>query len=275
MPELADHRPQWQPGYDVRLEWGLQGGLAISQGADIAVIVDVLSFTTAVSVAVDRGAEVFPYRWQDPSAREFARRHDAVLAVGRSAAAAAGTDAVSLSPVSIRDAARLARLVLPSPNGSALAADLAAAGVTVVAACLRNRAAVARWLAGQRTLAGTAPVIAVIAAGERWPDGSLRPAVEDLWGAGALIAALAACSPTLPAGSHLAVSPEARAAAGAFNAAQADLPAALLACASGRELAGLGFAEDVWIAGELDASTSVPLLAGGRFADARHARPGG
>ena len=53
----------------VRLEWGQLGAAAICQAAGYAVIVDVLSFTTTLSVAVDAGAEVFPYPWQDRSAR--------------------------------------------------------------------------------------------------------------------------------------------------------------------------------------------------------------
>ena len=39
------------------------------------------------------------------------------------------------------------RLVLPSPNGSSICFGLADSGLTVVGASLRNRAAVARWLA--------------------------------------------------------------------------------------------------------------------------------
>lgn len=90
-----------------------------------------------------------------------------------------------------------ARLVLPSPNGSAIAS--ATAG-TVVAACLRNATAVARWLGFRLADSGTA--VTVIAAGERWPDGSLRPALEDLLGAGALLSALCA-------GTGISASPEA------------------------------------------------------------------
>ncbi len=250
------------------MDWGLQGAVAVSHGADVAVIVDVLSFSTAVSVAVDRGAQVFPYRWSDPSAQDFARRHDAVLAASRPHAAQAGERGhVSLSPVSIRAAAGLSRLVLPSPNGSALAADLARAGVPVVAACFRNRAAVACWLASQCTSAGTWPVIAVIAAGERWPDGSLRPAVEDLWGAGAVISALAACAARPPARHNDALlSPEAAAAATAYEVVGADLAPALRGCPSELELSGRGFGADVTIAAELDASIAVPLLTSGYFA---------
>ena len=163
----------------VGFDWGLDGASAIVEGRDVAVVVDVPSFTTTLSVAADRGVVVLPYRWRDDGAGEYARRHDAVLAVSRAAEAMTGQ--VSLSPASVRAHPHPpARLVLPSPNGSSIAHQLGDSGVVVVAACLRNASAVAAWLdrrpGGER--------IAVIAAGERWPKGGLRPAVEDGWGAG-------------------------------------------------------------------------------------------
>jgi 2-phosphosulfolactate phosphatase len=257
-----------QGEFAVRMEWGVTGAEKVSSGADYTVIVDVLSFTTTLSVALDCDVEVFPYPWRDSSAQDFARRHDAVLAVGRSVAARDSDrqPLVSLSPASIRAATGLQRIVLPSPNGSALASRLASSGSTVVGACLRNRIAVAQWLAtrwlrSQRGDGTPSPVVAIVAAGERWPDGSLRPATEDLWGAGAVIAALDCRGMT-------GLSPEARSAAGAWHAVEATLGAALAGCSSGLELASAGYAVDVEIAAELDASACVPLLSGGRFADA-------
>ena len=44
----------------------------------------------------------------------------------------------------------------------------------VLGACLRNRLAIARWLADRVHAGQRPPVIAIIAAGERWPDDSLR-----------------------------------------------------------------------------------------------------
>jgi len=263
-----------QREFGVRMEWGLRGAEKVSLGADYTVIIDVLSFTTTVSVALDYGVEVFPYPWHEASAQEFARRHEAVLAVGRSVAARdAGQPLVSLSPASVRSATGLRRIVMPSPNGSALASHLSSSGGTILGACLRNRTAVAQWLAAQwlatqslatQRLASQrtpSPVVAIVAAGERWPDGTLRPAAEDLWGAGAVIAALASLGMT-------GASPEARSAAGAWHAVEATLGAALASCSSGLELASAGYAVDVEIAAELDASACVPLLSGGRFADA-------
>ncbi|MDQ0904765.1 phosphosulfolactate phosphohydrolase-like enzyme [Streptomyces canus] len=126
----------------------------------------------------------------------------------------------------------------------------------VVAGALRNATAAAHWLVGQGYGTADRPV-AVIASGERWPDGSLRPAMEDLLGAGAIVAALhERLSDTL--------SPEAAVAAASFQATS-DVSAAVAASSSGRELIGGGFAEDVVVAAELDACTAVPVLIEGAF----------
>jgi 2-phosphosulfolactate phosphatase len=246
-----------QSGHRVRFDWGPEGADAVGPGAAYVAVVDVLSFTTTLTVAVERGIAVLPYRWRDASAAEVARAHDATLAVGRSAA---GPGAVSLSPATVLRSTGVRRLVLPSPNGSTVAARLAATGVTVVGVSLRNAAAAAAWV---RRHAGDRPV-AVVAAGERWADGPLRPAVEDLWGAGAFIAAL---------GGHGA-SPEARAAAAAYRDVATDLPAALADCASGRELIGNGYPGDVAVAAAGADSAAVPVLSGGWFTDHAAGPPG-
>lgn len=250
----------------VRFDWGLTGALALAeQPGTAAVVVDVLSFSTAVSVACDAGVETFPFRWRDDRAAEFASAHGAQLAAGRR------DGGLSLSPGSIRawaanrnqpgagdSAPPPSRLVLPSPNGSSICFALGERGGPVLAGCLRNAAAVAGRLAPELT-AGRLPAIAVVAAGERWPDGELRPAVEDLWGAGAVLARLRTLLP------ETLFSPEASAAVAAFEAAEAKLGLLLQDCASGIELTENGFAEDVAIAAELDASTTAPVLHAGGF----------
>lgn len=240
-----------QHDHRVRLEWGPTGGAAVARGADVTVVVDVLSFTTSVSVAVGRGITVFPFRWNDGRAADFAREHDANLALQRQDAGWR-PGSVSLSPQSLQRATGIERLVLPSPNGSTICAALARQDVTVVAACLRNAGAVAEWLAPRLAEGG---VVAVVPAGERWPDGTLRPAVEDLWGAGAVVAGL---DPAL-------LSPEARLAGVAFDAFRARPLEHLLGCASGRELVAKGFEPDVAIAGRLATSDVVPVMDAGAF----------
>jgi 2-phosphosulfolactate phosphatase len=60
--------PYAQRDHRVRLEWGPVGAAETAPHATYAVVVDVLSFTTTLSVAMDLGAEVLPYRWNDESA---------------------------------------------------------------------------------------------------------------------------------------------------------------------------------------------------------------
>jgi 2-phosphosulfolactate phosphatase len=155
---------------------------------------------------------------------------------------------LTLSPESLAAVAAGTRLVLPSPNGSELSFAAARLG-QVFAGSLRNAACVAARLTG---LPGP---IAVIAAGERWPDGSLRPAVEDLIGAGAIVAKLRG-----------KLSPEAALARAAFERVEKALERTLLDCASGRELVERGFPNDVALAAELDASPVAPKLEGDAFA---------
>lgn len=239
------------------MDWGLTGAEAIGATCDVAVVVDVLSFTTTLTIAADRGVVVFPYPWRDDRGERFAAEQDAALAVGRSQATAGQ---VSLSPRSVRAASSLRRLVLPSPNGSTISFRLAQKTTEVIGVSLRNRRAAADWLVARRAQNPTLRV-AVIAAGEHWPDQNLRPAVEDLWGAGALIDVLRTAG-------WSAISPEAHAAAAAFRIVANDLEPSLSNCASGQELIDVGYADDVRTAAELDDSRSVPLLLGNAFSPA-------
>ena len=229
-----------QREYDVRFDWGAEGVAACA--GDLVVVVDVLRFTTAVEAAAGHGLAVHPYRWKDSTAPSFARSVGAVLADGRD------PSGPSLSSASLLALPSPGSVVLPSPNGSTCALLAAETGATVAAACLRNARAVARWAAS----AGSA--VTVIACGERWPDGSLRPAMEDLLGAGAVVASLTGrCSP------------EAEAAMGAFRDMATSLPVALRGCASGRELIERGWLQDVDYAAAVDVSEVVPVMSRGVF----------
>ena len=73
-----------QAEFDLRCEWGLGGLRALGPASDVVVVVDILSFSTAVDVAVANGASVLPYRWKDGSAQEFAQARGAILASQRS-----------------------------------------------------------------------------------------------------------------------------------------------------------------------------------------------
>lgn len=244
-----------QTHYGVRFDWGPIGATTLAPDSACLVIVDVLSFTTAVTVAVQNGTHVYPYPWRDDTAAAFAAQKQAALAVGRRAANPASP--WSLSPAALQRAPFTPRLVLPSPNGSAIAA--AVDGVPVVAGCLRNAAATGHWLTKQGWGTVERP-ITVIAAGERWNDDTLRPALEDLLGAGAIIAALHQQQAGPP-------SPEASAARACFQGI-ANVASAIRACASGQELISSGFTHDVRIATEINSSEAVPVLTDAGFATA-------
>jgi 2-phosphosulfolactate phosphatase len=155
-----------------------------------------------------------------------------------------------------------------STNGADVAA--AAGDALVLVGSLRNAAAVARAVQTVQERRQQRTSVAVIAAGERDAAGSLRFAVEDQLGAGAVIAAL-----TDLGLDHTA--PEAAVAAEGFRALKRALRHLLIASGSGRELE-IGVAStarmaqsgispaSVVDAAVLDATDVVPALREGVFA---------
>ena len=73
-----------QAEFNVAFEWGASGAAELVLPGDTLVVVDVLSFTTSVSVVVDRGTAVYPAVWRDERAGVLAASVDAELAVARS-----------------------------------------------------------------------------------------------------------------------------------------------------------------------------------------------
>jgi 2-phosphosulfolactate phosphatase len=224
--------------------WSLPGVLALREHVAVLVIVDVLSFSTAVDIAVSRGACVLPVLpGPDDELRAVAEEAGALLAAPRH-----NRTGFTLSPQSLTRIPPGTRLMLPSPNGARL--SLAGGSTPTLTGCLRNARAVAR---AARHLARGGSV-GVIPAGERWSDESLRPAIEDLIGAGAIIDALG-----------MPLSSEARVMRDAFHASAATIASLLRSSCSGQELIARGFREDVELALAYNVSDTAPLLINGAF----------
>lgn len=231
-----------QNEYDIRLEWGLKGVEELSSTSDVVIIIDILSFSTCVDIVTGNLGSVIPFKWKDETAIEFTKSKNAILADYKRQY----STSYSLSPTSLLAVKKSEKIVLPSPNGSTL--SLATGDTSTLCGCLRNANAVAKYA---MTLGKK---IALVPAGEQWPDGSLRPCFEDMIGAGAIIYYLSGTS-----------SPESQTALSAFNSYKERLTEGLLRCSSGKELIARGFKNDVILAGEFNCSSSVPILKDGAY----------
>jgi 2-phosphosulfolactate phosphatase len=231
-----------QSEFPLRCEWGLEAVNRLAPTSSAVIIIDVISFTSCVDVAVSRGGRVYPYRWRDEQAVEFARSVGAILA-NASRKDPAG---FSLSPRSMLKLPPGTAVVVASPNGATL--SLATGDVPTFAGCLRNARAVAEaaLACGER--------VSVIPAGERWKDGSLRPSLEDWLGAGAILTYLPGRR-----------SPEAEAAVAAFAHFRGRLFETLAATGSGKEAGELGSLEDIRLSADLNVSAAAPRLIDGAY----------
>lgn len=236
-----------QREHQVRLEWGPRGLELLAADCAVVIVVDVLSFCTSVDIAVGRGVSVLPRPYGDAAADERA-----AAARGAITAGARHGPGPSLRPSSLVGLNAGSTIALPSPNGATLCAAAATWDVVLLAGCLRNASAIAA------AAAAVGGPIGLVPAGERWPDGTLRVAVEDTVGAGAIAAGL-------PAADR---SPEAELAVAQFVAARdRGLAGTLAASSSGRELVADGFGADITLAAALDTSDAVPRLRDGVLAD--------
>lgn len=226
-----------QSEFDLRCEWGDHGVAKLAPVSDVVVIVDVLSFSTSVEIATNNGAVIFPYQRKDQSAIAYAKSVNAELANTKRKV----SNGYSLSPSSLINIPAGTRLVLPSPNGATL--TLRTGQTPTLAGCLRNCEAIAQFAQTYGTQ------IAVIPAGERWEDGSLRPALEDLVGAGAILSYLDG-----------SLSPEAETAVAVFHSLKTGLVSALRKCSSGKELLAREFATDIELAAAVNSSRCAPLF---------------
>lgn len=247
-----------QQGYRCRFAWGRQGVKdAVAQG-DLLVIVDVLSFSSAVATAAAQGGQILPCA-DEAEARSAAEMLGAEVAVHRDRVPEQGR--FSLSPISYLNMEPGTLVALPSPNG-ATCSRYAGPDSLAFAGCWLNARAVTEAVTHclQRIPASPTgePCVTVVACGERWDppteEGVLRFAIEDYLGAGAILSEL-----------PFSKSPEAEICAAAFAGSCHDLQRILWECGSGIELREKGYAEDVRHTARWNLYTTAPVLREGRF----------
>ncbi|TFD93577.1 2-phosphosulfolactate phosphatase [Jeotgalibacillus sp. R-1-5s-1] len=237
-----------QHGYEIKLEWGRRGAREAAERGDIIIIVDVLSFSSTVTAAMNVQATIFPYP-PSQDGKRYAKEKDAEYILGRAEAAKRGLP--TLSPVTFGSEHANKRFVLSSLNGAHctwLAADVPA----LLIGSLRNAAATAK--AANELQMKLRKDITLVPCGEQWNqplqhEDSLRPSIEDYLGAGAILAGLTG-----------RISPEAALCKMAFEHGKSELGELIFECGSGRELRERGFEADVHYCSQLNADNVVPIL---------------
>lgn len=257
-----------QSEYRIKCEWGIKGIDALGRVSDVFIIVDVLSFSSCIDIAVSRGAIVYPHFKRDNETAVYAKKLGAELAVSRKDDP--GSKKYSLLLSSLMNIPEGTKLVLPSPNGSSI--SFAAKEKPLICGCLRNAKSVAEYAMKNYER------ISIIPAGEEWEDGSLRPSIEDVIGAGAIISYLGGsispeCLSMLSVFSlfkgkifeALKSSSSGKEHKSVFDFHRNNLSELLKISTSGKELIERGFEKDIEMASELNVSNSVPVLVDGGY----------
>jgi len=239
-----------QSSYRCKFDWGHIGARRAIDRGDIIVVVDVLSFSTTVALAIDQGAVIFPCG-EDDDAVKLAGELEAELAVSRKDVPSKGR--YSLSPLTFEKLPEGTRVLLPSFNGGTCVACADAAAYLFTGA-LVNATAVADAVNGIMQVSDLDATVVACGEREKQPPHELRMAIEDYLGAGAILSGL-----------PFDKSPEARVCEAAYLNNTDRLERLIWDCVSGRELRADGFADDVTFACRLDAFKAAPALTASGF----------
>ncbi|HWG24615.1 2-phosphosulfolactate phosphatase [Actinospica sp.] len=245
------------PDTSVHVEWGRTGAALAAARGDVVVVVDVLSFSTTLSIAASRDFTCLIY-----SGAEIESLGGPAIAAIRLGARPlsrrrkVGQGQVSLSPASLLEAEPGQRVIFTSLNGAAVVSAASKAPAVLIGSP-RNATACATRATDLMT-AVRAGRVTVVACGEQWSSveaaaEGARPAIEDWLGAGAVCARMADLGYSLSAEARLAAS------AWAHPSALDDVAD----CVSARELRAAGFAADVELALQVDADSKVPVRMAG------------
>ena len=242
-----------QAPFQCKLDWGSQGAQLAAGRGEIVVLVDTLSFSTAVINAVHRDGIIHPCG-DGESPLEVALKIGGEPSVHRKQVPAQGR--FSLSPSSFDCIEAGTRVALWSPNGANCSRSASPAPFVFLGAFV-NAASLARIVSA--TMESEKLAVTVIACGERVPlgenrFGEMRMAIEDYLAAGSILLELSENR-----------SPEAAVSVSAFEQNKSRIEKLIWESVSGREARDGGFENDVRFATRLNVINAVPVLRQGAF----------
>ena len=244
MENIFDQSP-----YQCRMDWGIRGVEEASNRGDIIIIVDVLSFSSAVINALHNGVIIYPFP-RVGEINEFAKLVGGeVCILERARARELGLP--SLSATSFNETHKGQKFILSSINGATCVKAATKSSTIIVGGLLNvfSVAEVANKIQKENNIN-----ITVIACGERWNSlnnetRDLRPSIEDYLGAGAILELLNGTK-----------SQEAKVCINAYKSSKQEIEELITDSSSGRELLNMGFPEDVRFSCQLNLFKDVPLL---------------
>ena len=61
-----------QSGFDARFDWGVEGASELGRTSRVLIVVDLMSFSTAIDVAVSHGAAAYPCQFAKGASKALA-----------------------------------------------------------------------------------------------------------------------------------------------------------------------------------------------------------